>query len=110
MNVTNFFIIIGFLAVIYILIDIRKGKLSILDSMIWIFGCIIIIILSIFPNMIVYFANLVGIEYPPSLLFLLAIIVLLGMNFKQAKKISKQEEKIIDLAQNFAILKDETKK
>ena len=107
MSVNVFFIVIAIISIFYILYEIRKEKLSISDSMFWLLGCLIIAILSIFPNIIVYVSSLVGIEYAPSLLFLIAIIALIGLNFKQVKRITKLEEKITDLAQHLAIIKSE---
>lgn len=105
MSVNVFFIIVAIISIFYILYEIRREKLSISDSMFWLLGCVIIAILSIFPGIITSISNLVGIEYAPSLLFLIAIISLLGLIFKQVKRITKLEEKITDLAQNIAILK-----
>lgn len=113
MSVNVFFVVVAIISIIYILYEIRKEKLSVSDSMFWLLGCLVIAILSIFPNIIIYLSNFVGIEYAPSLLFLLAIIALIGLNFKQVKRIRKLEEKITDLAQNIAIIKadkSETKK
>ena len=113
MSVNIFFVVVAIISIIYILYEIRKEKLSVSDSMFWLLGCLVIAILSIFPNIIIYISNFVGIEYAPSLLFLLAIISLIGLNFKQVKRIRKLEEKITDLAQNLAIIKadeDEIKK
>ncbi len=113
MSVNIFFVVVAIISIIYILYEIRKEKLSVSDSMFWLLGCLVIAILSIFPNIIIYISNFVGIEYAPSLLFLLAIIALIGLNFKQVKRIRKLEEKITDLAQNLAIIKadeDEIKK
>lgn len=113
MSVNIFFVVVAIISIIDILYEIRKEKLSVSDSMFWLLGCLVIAILSIFPNIIIYISNFVGIEYAPSLLFLLAIIALIGLNFKQVKRIRKLEEKITDLAQNLAIIKadeDEIKK
>ena len=113
MSVNIFFVVVAIISIIYILYEIRKEKLSVSDSMFWLLGCLVIAILSIFPNIIIYISNFVGIEYAPSLLFLLAIIALIGLNFKQVKRIRKLEEKITDLEQNLAIIKadeDEIKK
>ena len=52
-------------------------------------------------------SSLLHIAYPPSLLFLIAIIFLLFVNFRETKKIEKQKEKIMELAQRLSILEYE---
>jgi len=99
------FIIIGILFIIYIISRVRKGSFSINESIFWIFGGFCILILSVFPQIIVWLSNIVNIEYPPSLLFMLCIIFLVFMNFRNCRRISEQQEKIIELAQNLSILK-----
>lgn len=102
-----FYIIIGVLLFIYILSIVIKGTFDIYESIFWLIGTVAILILSIFPNLIIWMAGLIGIEYAPSLLFLLVAIFLLFINFRNTQKIVKQKEKILSLAQDVAILKYE---
>src|SRR5574344_892649 len=102
-----FFIVIGALLFIYIIGIVIKGTFDIYESIFWLIGTLIILILSIFPNLIIWLANIIGIEYAPSLLFLLVAIFLLFINFRNTQKISKQKEKILSLAQDVAILKND---
>ena len=100
-----FFIILGIIYLIYIFTAVKNGKFNVVESFFWICGGIGVLILSIFPNIIVWISKFVGIDYPPSLLFMLCIIFLLFINFRNSQKISEQQEKIIELAQNLALLK-----
>lgn len=102
-----FYIIIGVLLFIYILSVVIKGTFDIYESIFWLIGTVIILILSIFPNLIIWLASLIGIEYAPSLLFLLVAVFLIFINFRNTQKIVKQKEKILSLAQDVAILKYE---
>lgn len=104
-----FFILIGISFVIHIINLIRKKTFSIVESFFWICGATITLIFSVFPNIIKWLASLVGVEYPPSLLFIICIMFLLFMNFRSSKKIAEQQEKITELAQNVSILKSEYK-
>lgn len=101
-----FFIILGLILILYIFISVIKGKFDIVESIFWLMGSIIILILSIFPNIIVVLSKLIGIEYPPSLLFLLVAVFLLFINFRSTQKIASQKEKIMFLGQEIAILKN----
>ncbi len=102
-----FYIIIGVILFIYILGMVIKGTFDIYESMFWLIGTIIILVLSIFPNLIIWLAGLIGIEYAPSLLFLLVDVFLLFVNFRNTQKIVKQKERILSIAQDVAILKYE---
>lgn len=102
-----FYIALGILLFIYILCVVVKGNFDIYESIFWIIGTIIILVLSIFPNIIIWLAGLIGIEYAPSLLFLLVAVFLIFINFRNTQKIVKQKEKILSLAQDVAILKME---
>lgn len=101
------YIVIGLVLFIYILSVVIKGTFDIYESIFWLVGTVIILILSLFPNLIIWLANLTGIEYAPSLLFLLVAVFLLFINFRNTQKIAKQKEKILSLAQDVAILKYE---
>ena len=49
-----FFIIISILTIIYIIRKIRKHKLNIDDSIVWIIWSIILLILSMFPKISIF--------------------------------------------------------
>ena len=91
----------------YIIHDVRKKKFTIKESFWWMAASIIMLLLAIFPYSIDALASLMGISYPPSLLFVFCIIFLVLMNFRSSKRISEHQAKITELAQNLAILKGE---
>ena len=101
-----YFIIISALAMLYMFHEIRKNKFSIQESFWWMMAAIVMLILSIFPYSIDKIAKLFGITYPPSLLFVFCIIFLIFIIFRNSKRITEQQEKITELAQNLAILKE----
>ena len=100
-----FFIIASILIILYMLYSIRKNKLSVTNSFIWIVFCIILLILSIWPTSLDWLANLLGIAYPPALFLAIAAVILFIMNFIQSKKIEDLHKKVIDLGQELSILK-----
>ena len=67
---------------------------------------IVMIFLSIFPYTIDKLAKLFGVVYPPSLFFVICIVFLVLMIFRNSKRISEQQMRIIELEQNLAILKE----
>ncbi len=110
MTPTSIFLtIIAILVILYILISIRKNRLSPANSFIWIIFCIVLLVLSIWPASLDWLANLLGISYPPTLFLAIAIVILFIMNFTQSKKIEDLQKKIIDLGQELSIQKDKKK-
>ncbi len=102
-----YFVVLSLIVIGYILGSVRKGNLSVKNSFIWVIASLIMLILSIFPYSIDWLAKLLNISYPPALFLTLAIIFLIVIDFNYSKKVAKLEEKIIDLAQEISILKEE---
>lgn len=104
-----FFIIAALLIMLYMLYSIRKNKLSVTNSFIWIIFCIILLILSIWPTSLDWLANLLGIAYPPALFLSITAVILFIINFIQSKKIEDLHKKVIDLSQELSIIKGDQK-
>lgn len=105
-----YFAIIGIFSTIYIIHEIRKKRFSIQESFWWVIASFIMLLLSIFPYSINWIANKFGVEYPPSLFFVFCIIFLVFINFRNSKKISEQQIKITELAQQLSIIKEDNKR
>lgn len=101
-----YFVIISLFCMIYVISVVRKRRFSIKESFWWMVASVGMLILSIFPYSIDYLAKIFNVAYPPSLLFVFCIIFLTFINFKNSKRIAEQQEKIIELAQTVAILKE----
>ena len=104
-----FFIIAALLIMLYMLYSIRKNKLSVTNSFIWIIFCIILLILSFWPTSLDWLANLLGIAYPPALFLSITAVILFIINFIQSKKIEDLHKKVIDLSQELSIIKGDQK-
>lgn len=100
-----YFIVIAVLVILYIFHSIRKNKLSVQNSILWIFFCVAMLILSIFPKSLDWLAGLVGISYPPALFLTIAVVILFVINFQYSKRIEELQKKIIDLGQELSIVK-----
>lgn len=105
MRVINYFLIL--LAILFALIVLNKTKQQKMlerDSIRWVFLSGIIIFLAIFPDLIMKVSSFVGIDYAPSLLFLLSILVLFYFILRQSIQISELNNKVRELAQRNAII------
>jgi len=98
-----FLIVVAVLAIIYIVWKIRHSHMNISDSIYWIVFAILLLIFSIFPQIVIFIAPLVGIQSPQNLLFLIIIGLLVFKIFLMAIKMSQMQDKITLLAQKTAI-------
>lgn len=101
-----YFIILAIIVIIYVFNIVRKKQFSIKESFWWMIASIIMLILAIYPYSIDRIANMLGIAYPPSLLFVLCIIFLLFILFRNSRKIFELQLKVIELGQEVAVLKE----
>ena len=104
-----YFILVSIIIIFYVFNIVRKNQFSIKESFWWIIASIFMLILSIFPHCIDWIAKKLGIVYPPSLLFVICIIFLLFINFRNSKRISQLQTKVIDIGQELAILREKNK-
>lgn len=105
-----YFIIIAMFAFVYVIYEVRQRKFSIKESFWWVVASIIMLLLAIFPYSMDYLAKVFNVAYGPSLLFVFCIVFLTFINFRNSKKIAEQQEKITELAQQVAILKEKNRR
>ena len=103
------FIIISIGAIILVINSVRKKIFSIKESFWWFCAAIIMLLLSIFPYSIDWIAEKLSIAYPPSLFFVLCIVFLVFINFRNSVHIANIQSKLVDLTQEVSILKSKEK-
>jgi hypothetical protein len=87
--------------VMYLLV---KRKINERNSLFWLTGALIILALSTIPEILEVMAKLAGVYYPPTLLFLMAILIVLFILLSQSVQISLLQDKVRELTQLYAIL------
>ena len=100
-----YFIVFALIVIFYIIYSIRKNKLSVANSFIWIIFCLILLFLSIFPKSLDWLADFVDVYYPPALFLTIAVVILFIINFQYSKKIEELQKKVVDLGQELSIIK-----
>ena len=101
------FLIVGALcALAFVGRKIRKAQLKLIDGFTWFIFAVLLLLMSLFPDIVYFFARLVGIISPANLVFAVLIAVLLLIVFVQSIRISQAEVKIGELAEEVA-LRDE---
>lgn len=99
-----FFICLGILLVIYVYNRVKKNIFSEKESMFWMLGSLIIFIVSLFPNIVDYLSDALGIIYPPSLLFLISMIFIIFLLLRQSQQISMLNSTVKELVQRNALM------
>lgn len=85
--------------------SIRRERLSIRYSMLWIVSGLAILVISSSRRLLDVLSSMLGIYYPPSALFLLATFFMLALLFHQTVAISSLKTKNTRLAQELALLR-----
>lgn len=96
--------IIGAVIFLIILTLVRRGKLQEKFALTWFAIGIIVVFLGLFPVIIDKIARIIGITYPPALLFAMAVGVLLIQNLYLFIFSSQNEVRIKELIQQVALL------
>lgn len=103
------FLIIGaVLTTVFFGLQVRKGKLQINYALFWIVFAGLLVIVSIFPELVISLAQILGFQSPANFLFLLIIFVLFIREFYLTIQLSLLEEKVKNLSQKIAIKKSNT--
>ena len=96
-------ITVSILVFILMMRRIRKEKILISDAVFWIIFSAALLILSIFPKIIIFAANLLGFVSPTNLVFILIIFVLLLKMFFMSLHISHTDCQLRQTVQALAI-------
>ena len=96
-------IILAILAICIVIHTVNKRILKLKYSLVWLFISRLLITTACFPQIAFKVTSLVGIETPSNLIFLLAILSLLGICFSLTVIVSRLAEKKKRLIQLLSI-------
>ena len=99
-----FFIIVALIFIFIIISRVKKKRFFEKESFVWLLGSTLCLVLSIFPKTIDFISNLLGIYYGPSLLFLISIMFVLLLLFRQSEQVSLLKEQVKHLGQKIVVL------
>ncbi len=100
-------LIASLFVLILILVTIRKKKLNIKYSIVWMIWSLSSLLMAIFPESFYGLSDLLGIEMPVNAVFLIMIALLYALVFYVYIMISKHNEEIVKLTYQIASLKKE---
>jgi len=101
------------ISIIFVIIVIthfvKKEKITIKYAIIWYSALIILMVFSIFPEVLGFLTKLIGFEISSNLLFVLLIAFLFFISISLTIIVSEQKEQIRHLIQEVSILKGDKK-
>ena len=99
-------ILVSFLVILFVLKRIRRTKLYIDDAIYWIIFSVLLFVISIFPQIAIFAAELLGIQSPANFVFLLIIFVVLIKLFNLSIELSVQRHRLNRLVQKLALMNE----
>lgn len=103
-------IICSLISFLLCITKIKQSKLKVENSVTWMLGCILLILMSIFSNVVGWLSNLLGFVSPVNFVFFIMIVFLLIQTFVDNIHITALNEKIKDLNHYIALKEYEDKK
>lgn len=88
---------------IFIYRKLKKSQLHVDEAFFWIAFSTVLLVLSLFPEIGILFASIVGVASASNFIFLCMIFLLILKVFLLTIKVSSLEQKVINLAQEIAI-------
>ncbi len=102
-------IISSFIAFILCVMKIKQSKLKVENAVTWMFGSILLILMSIFSDFVGWISNLFGFASPVNFVFFIMIAFLLIQVFIDNLHITVLNEKIKDLDHYIALKEHDEK-
>ena len=88
---------------VFMLRNVKRSKMRIEDTIFWVVLTGIVLILGIFPQIVGFFANVLGIASEHNFVFLFFIFVLLMNGYFTSRANSELETKVKELTQQIAL-------
>jgi hypothetical protein len=102
----HIFAIVGSVIVLLGIIEmLRRRQLSEKYAVLWLVVGVLILVLTVFPGLLTWFSQVIGIQVPTNLMFFVAIVFLVGVSIHQSWELSRLEDETRRLAEDVAILR-----
>lgn len=87
--------------------SVIKKKLELKYTLSWIIIILCLLVVDIFPSILTFMSNLLGIQLPSNMIFLVAIILLFAIVLTHTIHVSRLTDSNKTLTQELALLKKE---
>jgi len=100
---------LGVLLLLFILNQVRRKNIREEYSLLWILSAVVMLLSATFIRSVERLSHLIGIYYPPAFLFLIAILIVLMLQYHFSTVISTLREQNKNLTQDLGILEAEVR-
>ena len=104
-----FIVALGLVVLLFILNQVRRKHIREEYSLLWILSALVLLLSATFIKSVERISHLVGIYYPPAFLFLIAILMVMVLQFHFSTVISTLREQNKNLTQDLGILAAEVR-
>lgn len=98
-------IVVILLAMLYIVDHVRKKSIDFRYALLWLFVCICVLVLTVFPKLLTVLAKILGIASPVNMLFFLGFCLSIVVIFTLSIALSNLTDKVKKMAQEIAIIR-----
>ena len=98
-------LIASLIALCFVIVSVKKKKLNIKYSIVWLLWAMLALVMAIFPETFYAISYLAGIEVPVNAVFLIMIGLLYALTFYSYMMVSKHNDEIIQLTYEVSSLK-----
>lgn len=98
-------IVVILLAMLYIIDHVRKKSIDFRYALLWLFVCICVLVLAVFPKLLTTISGLLGIASPVNMLFFFGFCLSIVIIFTLSIALSNLADKVKKLSQEIAIIR-----
>lgn len=102
-------IIVLLLFLLFIVNSIRRNRMNLKYSLIWIFSSIVILVFVLIPGLLEWTTKMLGFQVTSNMIYMLAIVAILLIVLSLTTIVSRQADEIRSLIQEVSLLKSEKK-
>ena len=99
-------IIVALILLVFIAIVLKKNKMPVKYSMVWIFSSLLILLIALIPNIFIKISELIGFVAMSNMVIGIFIFILLIITLALTIIVSDQRKKITLLIQEISLLKE----
>lgn len=110
MTATILAVITSMITLVFIVDLMRRGVLKEKYAALWLVVAGTALLLAVFPGLLRWITNLLGVEIPANLLFFTTIVVLVLVSVQLSYELSRHEAQIRRLAEESALQADELRR
>jgi len=101
------FAALGIITLIIVIMNVRKNRFSEKESFFWTVAGLVMILSPLYMDYVDKLSTMVGVAYPPSLIFALIFLYVFFLLYRQSASVHKMNESIVELIQLNAIYENE---